>query len=655
MIGERSAVTKTIVIPATKAHTPDANFMCTVCGNSAIISIDDAIAMGMAFKKSNHKDSGTSGIYLLTEHYYYVQLTLDDQVNATGGFSRAKIADGLYVTVNAFLGSNTTPYKLGDTVIFKAKLGAANSALTTGGKELRLYEVAEYFIANPSVSTTVDGKTDIATTNSNYASFTEVTKAPAGVSFDLGYLYVKNSGLVSLANTALVWNTNQTYKTITFDLYVGKIIDKDGNACNEVEFQISAGAAFASIVDANGNAVTVNYGDAPYVVLQQGQSYHVVVDVRSVAAPAFSFGLNNQTCEAYFYNVAISTASIDQVTIAFVSGEKGNNALIATLTGTIGDAIVLPADPTYPGFLFAGWYTDSACTVPFAETTYNNNMMVYAKWTLDPAQALPVMSFNVKTGNSNKSLVIDVIRANNPYVFGVQEADSTWMSYLKSQLGSTYSCVGEERGGGLFNSGSEHSAIFFRTDMFDLVEGGTKWLSQTPDVASKYSDGTNTANYNRIMTYVVLARKSDGARFIYVNTHLDNNGDNDGTVAENIRKGQVEILLQQIQVLYGKYGNLPTVVTGDFNTQGVNNTASYKAMINGGFTDSSKVANAVEGETERTFNGNSDSGNVIFDYIFVSSDWVDAIETYKVCDEKINGKWVSDHNAIISTIVFPFV
>ena len=261
------------------------------------------------------------------------------------------------------------------------------------------------------------------------------------------------------------------------------------------------------------------------------------------------------------------------------------------------------------------------------------------------------MSFNVKTNNSNKSLVIDVIRANNPYVFGVQEADSSWMSYLKSQLGSTYTCVGVERGGGIFNSGSEHSAIFFHTDMFNLVEGGTKWLSQTPDVASKYSDGTNTANYNRIMTYVVLERKSDGARFIYVNTHLDNNGNNDGTAAENVRKGQVEILLQQIQVLYGKYGNLPTVVSGDFNTQGVNNTASYKAMLAGGFTDSSKVA--VEADDKRTFNGNEDSGKVIFDYIFVSADWADDVETYKVCEEKIDGKWISDHNAIISTIVFP--
>ena len=78
------------------------------------------------------------------------------------------------------------------------------------------------------------------------------------------------------------------------------------------------------------------------------------------------------------------------------------------------------------------------------------------------------------------------------------------------------------------------------------------------------------------------------------------NGNNDGTAAENVRKGQVEILLQQVQVLYNKYGNLPTVVTGDFNTQP--NTVSYNAMLAGGFVDSSKVA--VEADDKRTFNGN---------------------------------------------------
>ena len=234
----------------------------------------------------------------------------------------------------------------------------------------------------------------------------------------------------------------------------------------------------------------------------------------------------------------------------------------------------------------------------------------------------------------------------------IQEANSSWISTLKSNFGDQYDYVGEYRGTSSLFETNECNAIFYRKDLFTCVEYGTKWLSNTPDSESKYSDGTNTANYNRIMTYVVLERKSDGARFIYVNTHLDNGAD---AKAENVRKAQAEILIQQIQKLYNTYGNLPTVVTGDFNTQGIaNNTISYNAMINGGFTDSSRVAVEVEGDITTTYNNKEDGfSGVIFDYVFVSSDWADAIQTYKVCDAKRNGTYVSDHNAIISTIIFP--
>ena len=79
--------------------------------------------------------------------YYVVTLTLDDQVNANG-FARAKIAEGLYVTVAGgyLTGDAENSIKLGDTVTFVAKLGAANSTKTTGDKELRLYEVKSWGI-----------------------------------------------------------------------------------------------------------------------------------------------------------------------------------------------------------------------------------------------------------------------------------------------------------------------------------------------------------------------------------------------------------------------------------------------------------------------------------------------------------------------------
>ena len=1012
--------TKEVPIPATNAHTPNNDFSCAVCGKSVAISIEEAIQIGMSYEKGKYSNE-----------YYYVQLTLDDQVN-DNGFARAFISDGLYVSV---AGSYSTSYvngtiKLGDTVIYKAKLGAVNSDLTVGGKEVRLYQVAAFKIVaskNVNVSATLDGKSDIVTYHSTYADFAEVKQAPTGVTFDLGYRYVKKSGLAPLEKSALVWNTNNKYGTISFDIYVDKITDKNSNSCTEVELQLSAGAILVSVVDANGKEVSVVYKESPYVILQKGQSYHIVINVNNVIRPEFYFGWSNKTCELYFYNFSIpktqynytvdnatqtivckkdgetlgyfawptvtniggtrlmavasgmrsahtgmdgklvcwysedegktwsepqllfdtalddrdagvvywngkiivswfcasqayynktviddaldsqlmggnyiisedggktwselytmpdgmftphgliinptggltsvgylkydkanrrwgtgiavrtttgemdengfiwsnaiviadsntqyswdfqepygiyndngvlivvmrsnkglyqcelqpgatkfstwhlidrvqetpahmfqhssgvmimtygyrgiyvdangktvsyternkdttlgirarlsydggltwtkeiilssglkptndntsdwgytssvelsdgriltlfyqrtlgeSNASIYQIvwdapatpteelTIIFVGGKDGGDSKIATVTGNIGEPIVLPASPTYPGFKFVGWYLDYAYTIPFTATTYSKDLVVYAKWDIDTTLSLPLMSFNVKVtqtseilSNPRVDLVVNTILENNPYVFGVQEADDLWMSRLNNKLGHLYTSVGKGRDG----ISGEHSAIFYRTDMFTCIASGTKWLSSTPDTAGSkysYSEGgiTYTANYPRIMTYVVLQRKSDGAKFIYVNAHLDNNGNNNGTVAENIRNGQIEVLLGEIQKLYKTHGNLPTVVTGDFNTQP--GTASYTTMTQNGFADASKVAK--QSESKRTFNGNSDSGNVIFDYIFVSSDLANIVQTYKVCAEKRDGTWISDHNAIIANIAIP--
>ena len=264
-----------------------------------------------------------------------------------------------------------------------------------------------------------------------------------------------------------------------------------------------------------------------------------------------------------------------------------------------------------------------------------------------------VMSFNVYVSSFNAQRtqrVIDTILENTPSVFGVQEASVVWMAALRSGLGDTYASVGVGRDyGGL----GEHSAIFYRTDKFRLIQSGTKWLSDTPNVEGSYCKYTDpetgtvyTANFPRVMTYAILERKSDGVRFIYVNTHLDHNGNNTPEAAEGIRQRQIEILIAEIK----KLGDLPTIVTGDFNVSP--GASAYTTMIGAGFLDSSHVAK--EGEIKPTYNGMDNSyAGAIIDYIFVSPDLGEAVDTYTVCPSKRNGQWISDHNAIIATMTLP--
>jgi uncharacterized repeat protein (TIGR02543 family) len=75
------------------------------------------------------------------------------------------------------------------------------------------------------------------------------------------------------------------------------------------------------------------------------------------------------------------------VTLTFVSGkaldgstDKGDGLLITTVTGTVGEDIVLPENPTKAGYKFDGWFLDYAGNMPFTGTTYSKNLTLYAKW-----------------------------------------------------------------------------------------------------------------------------------------------------------------------------------------------------------------------------------------------------------------------------------
>lgn len=120
----------------TGEHIMGDDYTCVTCPKSFLTPTEEAIEIGMSYDKGKYSDE-----------YYYVKLTLDYQVNYDG-FARATIREGLYISVaGGYLsGSAQGSIEVGDTVVFKAKLGAVNSALTTGGKELRLFEVAAFEI-----------------------------------------------------------------------------------------------------------------------------------------------------------------------------------------------------------------------------------------------------------------------------------------------------------------------------------------------------------------------------------------------------------------------------------------------------------------------------------------------------------------------------
>ena len=121
-------------------------------------------------------------------------------------------------------------------------------------------------------------------------------------------------------------------------------------------------------------------------------------------------------------------------------------------------------------------------------------------------------------------------------------------------------------------------------------------LSETPDKVSKFED----TQYYRIMTYAVLERKSDGARFVHFNTHLATEND--------ARYKQIEVLLALAGSILEKHGDLPCYFTGDFNMY--NTDKGYEMMLGWLLEDTRFMLEPAN--TEGTFK------NKVIDYCFVS-------------------------------------
>ena len=176
------------------------------------------------------------------------------------------------------------------------------------------------------------------------------------------------------------------------------------------------------------------------------------------------------------------------------------------------------------------------------------------------------------------------------------------------------------------------NAIFYNKKTVELLEWGTYWLSETPDVPSKGWD----ARCKRTATWARLKIKGSGKEFFYVNTHLDHRG----KVAQ--QKG-LELIVKRIAEM--NPDGLPMILTGDFNVKPDSpvlvdlDTKMLSARNTGEKTDA-----------RATFNGWGQSAWVI-DYIYYSG--FSACPEYETIVRQYKGvPYISDHYPIVARLVF---
>ncbi|WP_127132911.1 endonuclease/exonuclease/phosphatase family protein [Pseudoflavitalea rhizosphaerae] len=179
--------------------------------------------------------------------------------------------------------------------------------------------------------------------------------------------------------------------------------------------------------------------------------------------------------------------------------------------------------------------------------------------------------------------------------------------------------------------GIAKNPIMFSKDRYELLTGGTYWLSETPLVAGSKSWETARARH---ANWIRLKDKKTGKELRIVNLHLDHIS--------------AEAKIQQAKMVVDESAQyLPDfiqILTGDFNTRF--DSKVFESVRNGGWKESYETIHGQKeaGHTGHEFQGTkydkaSSKGRI--DYIWYRGNIKPA--NASIIKDDVNGKFPSDH------------
>ncbi len=174
------------------------------------------------------------------------------------------------------------------------------------------------------------------------------------------------------------------------------------------------------------------------------------------------------------------------------------------------------------------------------------------------AHPLTVGSFNLRYINDHDGdnswanrcqMVTDLIGYYGFDFLGTQEGYLEQLRDIDTLDNYDYIGVGRDDG----KEAGEHSAIFYRTDRFDLLDQGDFWLSETPEVPSH---GWDASECLRICSWGHFRDRISGMTLYFFNVHYDH-------VGQEARRQSSHLLLSRIRPLLDRGETV--ILTGDFN------------------------------------------------------------------------------------------
>ncbi|OWB77315.1 hypothetical protein B5S32_g1477 [[Candida] boidinii] len=155
--------------------------------------------------------------------------------------------------------------------------------------------------------------------------------------------------------------------------------------------------------------------------------------------------------------------------------------------------------------------------------------------------------------------IANSVKMNNIDFFTVNEALIRQVLDLEILLDMNWIGVGRDDGG----EKGEFQAIFYNEDKFKLLHNSTFWLSTTPFIPSKFHD----AGSIRSTTVATFKDLESGKKFTVLNTHLDDQSDDQRKLGAGLLKYRASYELQQSDIS-------AVLLLGDFNSQSSGRSSS---------------------------------------------------------------------------------
>lgn len=241
-----------------------------------------------------------------------------------------------------------------------------------------------------------------------------------------------------------------------------------------------------------------------------------------------------------------------------------------------------------------------------------------------------------ESGNNwdvRKEAVANLIQQHKFDVVGTQEGMTRQMIELKKLLPG-YDYISYPYGG---KNDHHHAAIVYKESEFELLDGGTFWLSETPDVPSIGWD----ANDRRICQWAKFMHRKSGKPFFYFNAHFF-------WQKEIARRESGSLIVRKIKEIAG---DIPVICAGDFNSEPqTDQIKALKGLLQDAFDVSKGAHKGPEFTNLGGGNFQTPPTNRI-DYILLSKGI--SVSDYEVYADKYNtDRYPSDHLPVSCIVKF---